>query len=251
MSSTTTLLNPSVDFGHVRISKTELKSTLLVEDYLEQHPDVFAVGVVCRTESDQSFFSKFIKSSEPSITKSNDFVTPNGDLAHNLVITIPSVTDIHKSFDESRILWSQCCHIDTIRNECGKGEHCGDCTDQPVSCQRCIAEDLVMEGLETIKEFQVLKVTDIIMILAILLCAENDVEKYYELHRMLWQSKDENEKAFLRNQIDSIGSFSNTRTRYDKWLSLSEQEKNNLLERARKIRGYFDVRPVVDGIPWW
>ena|SRR3990170_2914622 len=147
-----------------------------------------------------------------------------------------------KLYDETRILYSQCRNIDGLRKqfeEAGVAFHFGDCISMPTSCSRCSAEeDVYCEGKRTIEKWNKLK--DDLKIFKDL----SNYESIIQLLCVLLPTKQ-------MDHIDGRFIFHEIPERYELWNSLSEEEKVKNKERATRFRQYFEVRPIVEGIPWW
>ena len=216
------------DFGHVRKSRCDLTSTVLVEELLDANRDVFAIGVQDATEADYAFFV-------------HGRGTP----------------------DERRVLWSLCSHVDDLRKESktDPGCHCGDCTSHPMSCARCLAESVYEQGEEMLATWIKLKVElglpacttkeSCVELLSVLLGTEYRCRDFFELSKQSWKCDDPVEKKRLEDEAAKIGWTTDVAERYKQWLILSHEDQDKAKIRAVQFRGYFDNRPVVEGIPWW
>ncbi|QKF94741.1 hypothetical protein QKU48_gp1283 [Fadolivirus algeromassiliense] len=227
------------EFGHIRLSSTDFKSTKFVEDMLERNHNVFAIGVAVETEIDYDSYNRY-----------------NG------------------LFDESRILWAQCSHIDTLREDSknNPGFHCGDCIKVATSCHRCCAEGLYMSGMDTIDEWNELRKElniisnsedeSIIHLLEIILSTDFYWRIWRKLNYPYGEDKQkdlqtlENEfkqidSNYDRNGYSNIHTLLSLKNRYNRWNLYTDEEKKKFHERALRFRQYFEVRPVVEGIPWW
>lgn len=89
--------------------------------------------------------------------------------------------------DRRRIAYTFCCDIDDRQKE-PQGYHCGDCTRMAASCSRCISEEIYIEGLETLDEFNtfiaeknIICLDPCLKMLAILFAVEHLYIEYQEL----------------------------------------------------------------------
>lgn len=224
-------------FGHVRQTRCDSKSTILVENLLLENKDIFAVAIL----------DDYIR--EP------DFHRYKAECRYD-----EKAADI---LDRRRVAYAFCCNVDNLQKE-SAGFHCGDCTCIAFSCSRCIAESHYVSGLESLDEWNTFLINNNIVCL-------NPCIKLLEIlfgSEHLWVDCNELFKLTAeQNRLKSIpGCFDPTINqrreelwdnlwdlpwRYNYWNNLSLEEKEYCHKRAVRFRDYFDNRPTVEGIPWW
>lgn len=224
-------------FGHIRVSKYNLKSTINVGNLLVDNKDVFAVAVLFESMK-ELFFHRY-----------------NGKCYHSL-----ELSDI---FDQRRIAYYFCANVDDRLKELD-GQHHGDCTRASGSCCICSSESIYSLGLELFDEWKSITIeeniicTDLcVKLLSILISCETLWVKHDHLFS-LCSRKYENTPGSTSN-FDQVSKERNELWEglweiqfcYNHWKSLSLQEKELCHKRAVRFRAYFDNRPVVEGIPWW
>lgn len=221
-------------FGHVRESSVKLTSTVLVEEFLLEHKDVYAIGTL---------------SLNLTFPHSGDYDDKYRDSL--------AASDLH---DQKRIAYTFCANIDDHKKE-PTGYHFGDCTSMAMSCSRCISENIYIEGLEVLDEFTAFITEKNIIcpdpcskLLSILFATEHLWYQYINLFKISIKDDkipgmDYNKYRAESNQLwDKLWSW---QYRYDLWNNLTLEEKELCHKRAVRFRAYFDNRPTVEGIPWW
>lgn len=227
-------------FGHNRESNIKLSSTVLVENVLLENKDIFAIGTLWEDLKD--FFNHYNEQYQYSLQAS--------DL-----------------LDQRRVAYTFCTNIDDRKKE-PSGFHLGDCTSFAMSCSRCIAESIYIEGLTLLDEFNtflnekgIICLEPSIKLLAILFCTEHLWCQYNSLADVALRPMNQHHKEppcsitnyvelnNKRNELwDNLWSW---QFHYDFWYNSSLEMKELCHKRALRFLNYFDNRPTVKGIPWW
>lgn len=198
-------------FGHVRTSRTEFISTVLVED-IYINLDVYAICIARNYRDDLSLVKDDLSEDEN---------------------------------DRRRIAYHQAVNKNI-------GDHCGDCTCVPASCQRCICEYICEQGLEMIKTAENLSLLDM---LCILLATESQIKILNDNYENadLNEYKNMSVPAGPRSSdiFDELEQYEKFSHRLSLWHKLDIVTQKEAMDRAIKFRNYLNDKVIVDGVPWW
>jgi hypothetical protein len=203
-------------YKHIKKNNT-LYSKVFVEDLLKQKSDFTCIGIILGTEWLLDEFK----------------TTPNIDI--------------------NRINWTFNLCKDVRKNYLN-GFHCGDCTNQPITCCRCLLEELYQDGIKMLNKWHNFETgldlhyndTDgsLLLLVCTLLSTEHLWRIFFdssdELRKLAGPNNDDKRKH-LEDQIKEIGEFEEIDWRYNYWNKLSDDEKLKIYVRAQEFKNNFDI----------
>lgn len=218
-------------FDHVKEPNSSLISKIKVDELLQNDRDLLAYFYVAHTALGTAWYK---------------FQNMNGLIEYS--------PEYWKQLDMNRVAHIYHSMIKRI------GEHRGDCTHHPWSCDRCTCECSYLKVMKVYHEAVKLDIT-LPTLISILLSRDKISIINQDNHRRLMTPLDEESKKHKEKYLHDWIQVANKayppereidlKKYIDHWITLDKDEINFNVARAEQIRAWCDEVPICPGVPWW